>query len=98
MKTNQFKKGIFYGILYSKERKKIKELLVEHFGKCFWCKIPVIIYPHGTYIFPPDDLATFDHLKSKGRGRKLGENTPKVLSCRKCNMAREYKKPINKDE
>lgn len=88
-----FADGIFYGKMWSRN-KKIKERLVKEFGICYWCKIPVKIYLHEDYrgkgLNPPTDEATLDHLKSRKRGRELGEVTPKVLSCRKCNNQREY--------
>ncbi len=85
------KEGIYYGRTWGKN-KKIKERLVKEFGICYWCRNPVKIYPHEEYrgvgIMPPNDEATLDHIKSRPRGREVGENTPKVLSCRSCNRRR----------
>jgi len=93
-----FKYGIFYGRLWGR-RKIIKEKLVREYGKCYWCGIKVKIHVEIKGITPPFDTATLDHLKSKNLGRKKGENTPKVLSCKKCNEDRalEEIKLIKKD-
>ena len=87
MKANHLKNGIFYGRLWG-NGKKYKEMLVKEFGRCFWCKREVKIYPHEHGVTRPADEATLDHLKSKNVGRVKGENTPKVLACRKCNEKR----------
>lgn len=89
MKANHFKQGVFYGRLWG-NAKKHKEMLVKEFGRCYWCKIEVKIYPQEEYLGKPlpDDTATLDHLKSRNVGRVKGENTPKVLACRKCNEKR----------
>lgn len=54
------------------------------------------IYAHEEFLGKPlpDDTATLDHLKSKNVGREKGENTPKVLSCRKCNEGRAIREKI----
>ena len=90
MKKSTYHLGIYYGGLYGRN-KKIKERLVQEYGKCYWCSIKVIIYTREKGLVCPDDEATLDHLKSKIAGRKVGEITPKVLSCRKCNEYNAYK-------
>ena len=97
MNANHFSNGVFYGKLWSRS-KQIKERLVEEYGKCYWCKIQVKIYPHENGMSLPDDTATLDHLKSKNAGREKGENTPKVLSCRKCNQQRAINEKQNKHD
>lgn len=95
MKCNNYQQGIFYGRKWNRGR-EIKAKLMEEFGKCFWCKIEVVVYPHTHGVTPPDNEATLDHLKSKNAGREKGENTPKVLSCRKCNNDRAKLEIIKK--
>jgi hypothetical protein len=96
MKANHWKQGVFYGRLWG-NGKKYKEMLVKEFGKCYWCKREVKIYSQEDYLGKPlpDDTATLDHLKSKNAGRLKGENTPKVLSCRRCNEDRAIREKIN---
>jgi len=92
MQRNSWKNGIHYGMLGDRKRhRKIKEGMLEAFGKCFWCSIPVRSYQTPLGQPTPFDQATFDHLKSKPKGRRKGEITPKVLSCMKCNWMRAEK-------
>lgn len=98
VRQNPSKYGIFYERLYNRH-KEVKQKLVDDYGKCVWCKTPVVIYPHKLYAKgekAPPDLATLDHLKSKNTGRKVGENTPKVLACSKCNEQRAQREILYK--
>lgn len=92
-----YSKGIFYGRKWGRG-KQIKERLVKEFGKCYWCEIPVVIYPFEEGITRPDNEATLDHFKSKNAVRKKHENTPKILACRACNHWRAVQEVKVKNE
>jgi len=55
--------------------------------KCIWCERTVVMHKRKEGEEDPDNMATTDHLIPKPF-RKHGENSPKVLSCLKCNTKR----------
>lgn len=77
--------------------RKVKLLLLEHFGKCYWCGHAVKDYGN-IELFRnkrkiPDDMATLDHVKTRFE-RKLGQVVDKVLCCHKCNQRRARRAEI----
>ena len=70
----------------SKRRQVRAKLFKAQDGLCFYCKTPML----ATYDkpgIPPDDYATFEHLKHHSEGGSWrGENI--VLACWSCNRKR----------
>lgn len=60
-------------------------------GACYWCHRSIVII--NKYLkYPPDNLATFEHLDSRlspERGRHPGERRV-VLACLRCNNERAH--------
>jgi hypothetical protein len=72
----------------------LRVALVEKYGVCYWCNVPVKEY-HQDGQSLPDDAATIDHLKPR-QFRKRFEITEKVLACNKCN--REHNEAVQRGE
>ncbi len=55
---------------------------------CHWCLVHTLPLPcpNGKHI--PHE-SSIDHFKSRGNGRKRGEQTPLYLTCYKCNHERD---------
>lgn len=75
----------------SSKRTRLINLWNERAGLCHWCARKTELPPSGVVLdYQHDLLATRDHLIDRLNGRGHGTLNRTVLSCYRCNQARNW--------
>lgn len=82
-----FRRWLVKGSIDLPNYKVLIEYLVAKYKNCYYCGVPVKIYPQIDGKRTPDDRATIEHLTARP-SRKRHDLSVKVLACHKCNNER----------
>jgi 5-methylcytosine-specific restriction endonuclease McrA len=65
---------------------------------CFYCDVPLVVYPHVEGRTVPDDMHTRDHIIPRKIARPLSASVKKkniVDACYRCNNDKGYREPLH---